>query len=351
MNLRTTLLHIATLLSTVTTACTSGGPSLSTDPDAGGGTDGGPTTSSSSSSSGSPIPACGGCNCGSPSSTEGNATPEQACAILDQTSANSGACTAFCGALPGNTKTQSYFCTVAGDYNSAYDGAQHDGGASPDGGATCPSWSGNVVVQCGYPCLGRRTDGVADPTACDPAALGDVFANRAYLEAVSVHAFARLERELASHGAPTSLLRGSRRARREEIRHTAMTMRLARRFGAEPTLPQTPTETPVRSLFEIARENAVEGCIRETYGAVMGLIEARSSSDRDVRDVAERIAADECGHAELAMAVARWSLPRLTPTEQREIRVAMAAAIADLRVRGDARIVDLLSAEVWSLAA
>jgi hypothetical protein len=268
-----------------------------------------------------------------------------------------GGCQAYCGSLPGNTKNATYYCSVATDYQQAYlslqpeAGASLDAGADADAGLTCPAWSNDVVVTCGYPCLGRRTDGIADPKSCDPAELGEVFANRAYLEAVSVHAFARLERELAFYGAPASLVHAARRARREEVRHTAVTMRLARRFGTEASLPEAPTPTPVRTLFEIARENAVEGCVRETYGAVMGLLEAQTSSDAEVRAESRRIADDECRHAELALAVAHWIEPLLTGMERAAIQAAVGEAIADLRARGDARVVELLDAEVWAKAA
>lgn len=358
MKLRSTLFQLAALLSTVT-ACSSGGPGALPDSDAGpgGGTDGGPTPGGGTDggTDGSVQPPCGGCNCPSPATMQGTATPDQACAIVAASGGGGGgsgpSCDAFCASLPGN-KGQGYFCTIPTDYQTAYQKAQTDASGSPDGGPTCPEWSaGKVVVQCGYQCLGRRTDGIADPTACDPAELGAVFASRAYLEAVSVHAFARLERELAFHGAPKELLRAARRARREEIRHTAMTVRLARRFGASASLPAAPAETPVRSLFEIARENAVEGCVRETYGAVIGLVEASTSSDDEVRAASRRIAEDECGHAELAMAVARWIEPLLTASDRAKIRAAVGEAIADLRARGDAQIVELLDARVWSAAA
>ena len=131
------------------------------------------------------------------------------------------ACDGFCGTLPGNDPTYMYYCSVTGDYPAAYQSAQFDGGSipdsgpdggsSPDGGLTCPTWTASVVVQCGYSCTGRRTDGIAEPSEAGDA-LGGLFANRAYLEAVSVHAFARLERELASYGAPNGLLRATRRA-------------------------------------------------------------------------------------------------------------------------------------------
>lgn len=353
MRLRSTLLQIATLLSTVP-ACSSGGAGALSDSDAGRAPDGGPTKDASSDAGpdGSVV-GCGGCNCGAPATTQGNATPAQACAILGEAPVGGPACKTFCGALPGNTATPPYYCTVAADYQSAYASAQPEGGTSADAGATCPTWGNDVVVHCGYTCLGRRTDGIAEPIACDETELGAVFASRAYLEAVSIHAFARLERELAFHGAPPSLLQAARRARREEIRHTAMTVRLARRFGADVSrfsLPKAPRETAPRTLFDIARENAVEGCVRETYGAVIGLLEASTSSDVEVRRASRTIARDECGHAELAMDVARWIEPLLTPSERAAVRAAADDAIADLAARGDARVVALLRSQVWAAA-
>jgi hypothetical protein len=163
----------------------------------------------------------------------------------------------------------------------------------------------------------------------------------AYLEAVSVHAFARLERELAAHGAPPELRRAARRARRDEIRHTAMTARLARRRGASPRMPDAPAPCVERTLFEVALENAVEGCIRETYGAVQGLVEARTSRDRTMRRAMESIAADECRHAELAWAVHAWAMPRLTGDERRAIERAMDQARSEIAAR-DPRTASLL---------
>ncbi|MEO8874282.1 MAG: ferritin-like domain-containing protein, partial [Polyangiaceae bacterium] len=101
----------------------------------------------------------------------------------------------------------------------------------------------------------------------------------AFLEAVSVHAFDRLEHELHAHGAQADLLLDARRARRDEERHTAMMTKLAARHGTYAQMPAAPKPTPIRSLVEIALENAVEGCVRETYGALRGLIESETATD------------------------------------------------------------------------
>jgi hypothetical protein len=207
-----------------------------------------------------------------------------------------------------------------------------------------------MTVTCFMNCTGRLTEGYAAPAGDATRDEGERLAAMAYLEAVSVHAFQRLERELAAHGAPPSLLRDARRARRDEIRHTAMTARLARSRGASPQvlrLPESPLQAhakagqAVRSLFEMALENAVEGCVRETYGAVVGLVEAQTSPDASLRRAMRSIAADECRHAELAWAVHAWALPRLSSEERRRVESAMRDAVAEI-ARRDPRAASLL---------
>lgn len=356
MKLRTTLLHIAALASaaaSATVACSGGAGVVSGVEDGAGdkgdaGKPGDAGNGGDAAADGSVV-GCGGCNCTQPKVTQATATADQACAIAARPPGTPIPCDELCAAVNPGGATAGYYCSLPPDYQTAYKNAQTDTKTDPDAGPTCPAWAGTVTVGCGFMCLGRRTAGIDDPTPCDDAALGQVFAERAYLEAVSVHAFARLERELAFHEAPASLRRDARRARRDEVRHTAMTLRLARRFGTEgATLPEAPEESAARSLFEIARENAVEGCVRETYGAVMGLLEASVSADADVRDASAKIAGDECRHAELAMDVARWITPRLDASERAAITRAVEEAIAELRDRGDRHVVEMLASQVWS---
>jgi hypothetical protein len=237
-----------------------------------------------------------------------------------------------CGTVCGSA----YECVLPSDYVAQVQALNPDGGelstdGSPGQTLVCPATSSTVTVTCTMPCVGGRlTQGYSAP---EPSARhdGDRLAAMAYLEAVSVHAFRRLERELAAHGAPPDLLRGARRARRDEVRHTAMTSRLARARGGSPRLPAAPSAKTVRSLFEIALENAVEGCVRETYGAVAGLVEAQTSADPSLRLAMRSIASDECCHAELAWAIHGWALARLSDPERRRIESAMSEAVAEIR--------------------
>ena len=63
------------------------------------------------------------------------------------------------------------------------------------------------------------------------------------------------------------------------------------------------------------------------------------------------IGADECRHAELAWAVARWVMPRLDAGERARVRHAARAAVAALASEGDARVVAMLRDRVWERAA
>jgi hypothetical protein len=243
------------------------------------------------------------------------------------------------------------FCHLPSNYVAAYDEAQAEAGvagtSSGGGGPVCPAYSSDVTITCSYgDCSGRATEGIVHRRVRDGASIGESLAVAAYLEAASVHAFDRLERELAAHHAPAGLRHASRRARRDEVRHTAMMARLARRRGAPVSFPNPPEPLPVRSLFAIARENAIEGCVRETYGATAALVWANCAPDPEVAAVLRSIAADECRHAELAWDVAAWAAPRLSPDERRAIDLAMREAIQTLAEK-DAPLVALLEDRVW----
>lgn len=212
-----------------------------------------------------------------------------------------------------------------------------------DGGLpyVCPSDAGAIVITCYSSfCEGRLTDGYVAPDR-KTKTLGDRFAAMAFLEAVSIHAFDRLERELRAHGATEKLLRDARRARRDEERHTKMMISLARKNGSDAPLPNAPSTKPIRSRFEIALENAVEGCVRETYGALVGLIEAETATDLRLRKTMRSIAPDECRHADLAWSVHAWLMPQLTTDEANRVKRAMRIAIAEIAAR-DPKSADLL---------
>ncbi|MBX3229661.1 MAG: ferritin-like domain-containing protein [Labilithrix sp.] len=176
---------------------------------------------------------------------------------------------------------------------------------------------------------GRRPDGLAALSGGAASGLRAYLAQAAHLEAASVVAFRRLETELRAHGAPATLVARARRSRTDEIRHAREMSALARQAGA--VVPPVVVDAPgARDLFAIALENAVEGCVRETYGAVVALFQAERAAT-ELRPILARIARDEVRHAELAHDVAAWLEPQLTPSQRAALADARARATEELR--------------------
>jgi hypothetical protein len=191
------------------------------------------------------------------------------------------------------------------------------------------NYEGQEVVQCTTCVTGRRPTRERGLAARDGSA-GDFFARCSWLEAAAVHAFRRLARELTAHGAPRRLVSRARVAARDEIRHTRDTAAIARRFGGRPRRPAA-RALPVRGLEAVARENAIEGCVRETYGALVAMWQAERASDPAVARALARIARDEARHASIAWQVAEWAHPRLGAAAQARVERARRNALADLR--------------------
>ncbi len=201
-------------------------------------------------------------------------------------------------------------------------------------GAAC--WLGSndtvscVVGQCsGGACCGRRPPGLKLGAASGHSVVGRWFAELAAREAASVEAFSILHAELASHRAPRRLLAGARRAARDEVRHARVIGLIASRFGGKSHPPRIEHHA-IRSLEAIATENAAEGCVRETFGALVGMWQARFASDEQVRKAMSHIARDETRHAALSWDVADWIERRLGQSARRKVEVARRVAIAEL---------------------
>jgi hypothetical protein len=189
-----------------------------------------------------------------------------------------------------------------------------------------------IVVECDK-CTGagRRPAGLV--RVRPRRAVGDLgafFAGVAHLEAASVHAFATLADELRAHGAPAELVRAARRSARDEVRHARVMGRIARRHGSEPP-PVRVARPRRRSFAAIAIDNAVEGCVRETFGALLATWQATHAEDERIARAMSRIAADETRHAALAWAIARWMEPRLDKRSRRRLAAARRRAVDTLR--------------------
>jgi hypothetical protein len=181
---------------------------------------------------------------------------------------------------------------------------------------------------------GRRPMGLA-PARARPAkgALGAYFASLAHLEAASVRGFRDLARRLRTHGAPRRLLAAAARAADDERRHARAMASFARRHGGSPDRPRV-SRRREPTLFELLEDNAIEGCVGETYGALLALAQAERAADPRVARAMKRVARDELSHAALAWEVLRWGLGRVSVEERGRIEGALSRALARLEERG-----------------
>ncbi|NVB37274.1 ferritin-like domain-containing protein [Pseudenhygromyxa sp. WMMC2535] len=198
---------------------------------------------------------------------------------------------------------------------------------------------GRVVcegVGIEYYCKGRRPLGHVeggDPDCVD--ALGESLAAMAYLEAASIHAFEELAAQLESWDAPDELIARCRAAAEDERNHARWIHALAELRGARvPTPTTTPRAQP--TLVEVATHNAVEGCVHESFSALLTASFARQAQHRALRRVFARLAADELRHGQLAWDLHEWLREQLDEDERAHVDAAQRDAIAKLRERGSA---------------
>jgi rubrerythrin len=187
---------------------------------------------------------------------------------------------------------------------------------SPDGTLTETT---RVTGQPG-PCVGRLPPGLCNAPDLDRT-IGEWLANAAHMEAASVHAFEILVGELIAHHAPEALIQAARDAASDERRHAQIMGDLAQARGAT-VLPAKVAPVAIRSLAEIAKDNAAEGLGREAWGALLALWQAHNATDPEIRDAMESIAWDEVRHAEFSRALHAWIAPRLTELERSETDAA-----------------------------
>ena len=246
------------------------------------------------------------------------------------------------GYYPGQYASCRDYCSIQPELVSL---SSCEGPTLATGGAWTIECDGRWV-SCSFPFIinpppapgsGRTTEGVRMPPA-EPAResvdvrsarLGEHFARAAADEAAAVYAFRRLAREIAAHDGPPALVMAAERAAHEEVRHTMLMAMLARRHGAKVTLPVAPA-LPVRPLDQVAWENAQEGCVRETLGAIVVAFQSLRARDGIVRRALRSIAQDESGHAALSWGVARWTQRRLGARGAVQAKQAMGETVAEL---------------------
>lgn len=188
----------------------------------------------------------------------------------------------------------------------------------------------STPIGMATPCVGRRPVGLVSVTSPSTSPLGDYYASIAHLEGAAVLAFQVMECELKRFGAPAELQLRAQQARLDEERHYDQMAALARREGTSvPCVRAAPGDE--RSLLEAALENAIEGCVREAWGALSAHYQAATAAEAEARQLWHDIATDESEHAELSLALHDWFMLQLTPDEQQRVEAAMQQARLDLR--------------------
>lgn len=175
---------------------------------------------------------------------------------------------------------------------------------------------------------GRRPAGFAGEVPTAPGtSLASYFSACAEMEGASVTAFLALADDLEGFGAPETLVARARSAARDEVRHFSTMRNFARRYGGDaPGIPKPARPPRGRSLEAVAIENVTEGCVAETYAAVVSLWQAQTAHDPAVRAAMITVAADEGRHAALAWDVDAWARTQLRGTASVDLSAVRARA-------------------------
>ncbi|MFO0675711.1 MAG: hypothetical protein U0169_04210 [Polyangiaceae bacterium] len=196
-------------------------------------------------------------------------------------------------------------------------------------GASEVVWRGPSPLS--GPCsAGRRPEGLEERPAAGPSAVATWLADTAYLEAASVVAFERLADTLVALGAPRSLVERARVAAEDERRHAVTMGALAGRFGGV-TRELRVADVPVPSVYELARDNAVEGCVKETYAALVAALQAKRATAPGVAVAMATVAEEELSHAAFSWDLDAWLSERLSEDERGRVRTARVDAFRALR--------------------
>ncbi|PRP95135.1 ferritin-like domain-containing protein [Enhygromyxa salina] len=148
----------------------------------------------------------------------------------------------------------------------------------------------------------------------------------AVMEQVSITAFMELAAQLEARGGPAELVARCRAAALDERRHVELVVELG---AARPKATLEPAAATTL-LAEIALHNAVEGCVTETWAALLARHQAEHAPELRVREAFEQIAADEARHAQLAWELHAYFMQVLEPGVAREVERARARALAGL---------------------
>jgi len=137
------------------------------------------------------------------------------------------------------------------------------------------------------------------------------WAKVAMMEHASVASFSRFSLELMSVGASPELLAGAHQAALDEVRHTQISLGIAKQFGSTTFAPGSfPISSKADFAFgdmeKIAGAAALEGCIEETLAADTVLYQADHMGDSNHKALLHSVAFDEAAHAAFAWRAVQW---------------------------------------------
>ncbi len=150
--------------------------------------------------------------------------------------------------------------------------------------------------------------------------IGGYFARAAQEEMTAVFAFQEMLENLKSFDAPQQLLDDCERAICDERRHMIMMSNMAKRHGCSSAIITLPKQKSV-SLFELAKHNAIAGCIEETWAALIAIHQSKHT--KHYSKLFDIIAKDEVFHAQLSWDIHEWLMTRLSKKEQQKITEIM----------------------------
>jgi len=281
--------------------------------------------------SGPPLLLAAGFNAGCSQFDPCATVPSQATSTVLVSQLDAGSADAGIDELIARCQASSADCTAL--CKQALDHGDHYLYSQPFKSCGLTTVDGALAVRVVYTPIcagGRCPEGLARPEGGGAGeTLGAWLAANAHLEAASVDAFEILAAELGAHRAPPALIQAARAAIADERRHAGAIGGLAVSRGAVPPAVHV-KRGPVRAAEAVATENAVEGCVRETYGALLAFRQARAATDPAIRSAMAGIARDEARHAALAWAVDRWIQALLAPAARRRVREARHEAIEQL---------------------
>ncbi len=194
-------------------------------------------------------------------------------------------------------------------------------------------WGGTTAVADAARALRGRGHASICPSMTFASGADDVvgswLAEAAHAESGSWMALRAVGRELRAHDAPRELVSTARAVSAAALNNAAMLETLALRWGVRPRQPKV-VSIAVRPLESLAVENAMEGCVRETWAALEARYQSLAARDPVIRRTMERVACDGVRHAEFSWAVDAWARRRLEREARKRVERSRLDAAQDL---------------------